>query len=461
MTLWRTALLLLTGGCAVIAPPPGGPPDASGPVLVRVTPDSGASLPGFNGAVSFEFNEVVNEGTPNIGLGTGALEKLVVLSPTENVPSVRWQRRRVSVRPREGWRANTVYHIELLPGITDLRNNRGTARRVIAFTTGGDAPTVTIRGHAYDWTTAQPLRGSLVEAFLVSDSLRYRATTDSSGAFSIGPLRPSVYLVTAVNDLNRNLKRDPREQFDSVRVGPDSLDAGELWTFPHDTAGPRLQTVARADSDAATLTFSQPLDPTQRWDTSLVRVRKLPDSSAVPVKALLASAAYDSVRGAQAAAAGAARADSLRRARPDSAAAPPGADKPPLPDAGPGRRPEIGVPPGAPGAPGSPAGAPTLSRKALPTKLVVVAAQKWDSAGRYVIELTGIRNVNKVAGNTRNVLAVDPTPPGGPLRRPRPGAADSTRGATADSTRAAPADSTSRAPAAPPRPPAPGASPRP
>jgi hypothetical protein len=443
MLMQRAApwLAMLAMACAVVAPPPGGPPDATPPTLVKALPDSGANLPDFRGSAVFQFSEVISEGTPNIGLGTGALERLFLLSPTEQVPSVRWQRRQVSVRPREGWRPNTVYRIELLPGITDLRNNRSDAKRVIVFTTGGDAPTVTIRGTAYDWTTAQPLRGMLVEAFLVKDSLRYKGTTDSTGAFAIGPLRPDVYVVSAVNDANHNLKRDPREQFDSVRVGPDSLVTGELWTFPHDTAGPRLQTVARNDSVSAMLTFSQPLDPKQALDTSMVTVRKLPDSTAIRVAGLVLADVYDSLRQARQAVIS----DSLRKARPDTAAKPAGAPKLPVLPGVPQRG--LNEIPGGQFSPPTGANGKVLSRKALPTRLVVTVAQPWDSVGRYVIEVTGVRNVNKVAATTKNVLAIDPPsgPPGTrPLRTARDSAQARAAAAARDSLKAKP-DSARRA----------------
>ncbi|HYF40680.1 MAG TPA: hypothetical protein VD930_13380, partial [Gemmatimonadales bacterium] len=56
--------------CARIEPPPGGPPDRAPPRLIAVTPDSFATLRGFDNDVEFQFDEVVSEGgTPNQGQG--------------------------------------------------------------------------------------------------------------------------------------------------------------------------------------------------------------------------------------------------------------------------------------------------------------------------------------------------------------------------------------------------------
>ena len=114
----RVIFLLAVAGCARILAPPGGPIDRVPPTLLSTRPDSLESLPGFKGDVEFRFNEVVSEGgTPNFGLGNGDLERLVLVSPSYRVPVVRWKRDRITARPREGWRPNTVYRIELLPGL--------------------------------------------------------------------------------------------------------------------------------------------------------------------------------------------------------------------------------------------------------------------------------------------------------------------------------------------------------
>src|SRR5690606_41647771 len=67
-------------------------------------------------------------------------------------------------RPREGWRPNTVYRVELLPGISDLRNNRAeSGAAVVTFTTGAPLPVDTLRGAVWDWTVARPAAGALVD----------------------------------------------------------------------------------------------------------------------------------------------------------------------------------------------------------------------------------------------------------------------------------------------------------
>jgi len=349
------ALSLAALACANIQPPPGGPPDTEPPELVGTFPESLAVLPGFHGAVEFRFNEVVSEGSqPSQGLGTGDLERLVILSPTTQVPEVRWHRRRISVRPAEGWQPNRVYRVELLPGVADVRQNRGKAEAVITFTTGAPPPRDTLSGRVYDWRAGRPAAGALVEAVLEPDSLPYRGLADSSGSFRLGPLPRGDYLVYGVIDENKNRQRDPREAWDTVRIAADSLRPAELYAFVHDTAPPRIASVTATDSLTATITFAQPLDPFQRLDPGAATLRRLPDSTTIPVRTL---------------------------AQRDSAA--PAADT-----------------------------TRALRRPPLSDRLTLRAGEPWHPGDRLELEIAGVRTVTGVTGTVRAPLVIERPKPG-------------------------------------------------
>ena len=366
---------LVAAACAKIEPPPGGPKDLLPPGLVATIPDSLAVLPEFSGDVEFVFNETVSEGgSPNMGLGTGDLEKLVILSPTEQVPKVRWKRSRVTVRPAEGWQPNRVYRIQLLPGVMDIRRNASDSNTIVTFTTGAPIPTLHLTGRIWDWTTARPARSALVLALLLPDSLRYRMLADTAGRFDFGPLPSGAYIVLGAIDQNRNFKLDGREAWDSVSLPRDSSAVPELWLFPHDTVGPRLSKAATTDSLSATLTFTQPLDPAQRFAVGAVRVVLLPDSVPVTVVSLLSKAEHDS----------------LYRpppAEPDSTA--------PKPAPAPVK------PPVAAGADTTPP-----SRAALSTTLLLRVGEAWRPGSTYLIELDSVRNANGAAARVRGPLEV-------------------------------------------------------
>jgi hypothetical protein len=417
--------------CARIEPPPGGPPDVMPPQLLAIKPDSFARIPNFKGEVEFQFDQVVSEGSsPNQGTGTGDLEKLVILSPTTRVPDVTWRRSRITVKPAEGWRANTVYRVELLPGVTDLRRNQMKRGAVLTFTTGAELPTTTIEGTVVDWSSSRPAPAALVEALLVKDSLPYRGLADSSGRFSLGPLPSGEYLVRGVLDQNHNNLPDPREAFDSVRLAPGKTAAGELWAFVHDTTPPRIQEVGVGDSVSANVTLSQTLDPRQHLKPDAVTVRVLPDSTPIQVTSILTQAEDDSLH-RRAAPAKDTLSDTTRRERPGIREVP---EAPPAVPAAP-----RGAAPGARARGAQPKLQPEAltSRPPLTGKLVVRVARPWAPGGRYELEIKGVRNTTGTAGDVRGGFTV-----------PKPSAADSTR-AKADSARGkgparAPADTAKR-----------------
>jgi hypothetical protein len=382
-------VLSVLPACARIEPPPGGPPDPAPPRLIATRPDSFARLPEFDGSAEFVFDEVVSEGgSPNRGEGTGGLEKLVILSPSNRVPEVRWRRNRITVRPSEGWRPNRVYRVELLPGVTDLRSNRSEEGRAITFSTGAPRPDVTLDGRVMDWNTGRPAAEALIIASLLPDSLPYRGVTDSGGRFSLGPLPQGDYSVSGVLDQDDDHTLDPREAFATASVAQGKTAVGELWTFVHDTTPPRIQTVAVDDSVKATVTFSQKLDPRQRLGTRDVSLRLLPDSTPVPVSSILPQPLDDSLHG--------------RRATPGDSAAP--ADSAaPRDTTRAGRR--TPAPRGR-----APAEVVKPSRPPLNDKLVVRVPRPWKPGSRLVLEIRGVKNVTGVPGTAVGVVAAPEAP---------------------------------------------------
>jgi hypothetical protein len=410
------AAVMLTG-CAKMEPPPGGPPDPMPPQLVTTRPDSFAVLPQFSGSVEFRFDEVISEGgSPNLGTGTGDLERLVILSPTTRVPKVEWRRNRITVRPAEGWRRNLVYRVELLPGVTDLRRNRSKTGRVITFTTGAPLPTAKLEGLVVDWSSARPAATALVEAMLLPDSLPYRALTDSSGRFALGPVPGGEYLVRGVLDENHNLQADGREAFDSVRVKPGTSAVGELWAFVHDTTPPRIRGSTVRDSVSAALDFTQMLDPRQRFDTSKVRVRMLPDSAPVRVVSLLPQRLDDSLHARARPARDTTGRDTVRA---DTTAPRPPGDTTERGRAGRQQLEKAAARLRAQGA----GAAPLTTRPPLFDNLVVRVATPWKPEAKYDVEVINLRNVTGVAGSAHATLTVPKRTPADSLRQPR----DSTR----------------------------------
>ncbi|UCG88800.1 MAG: Ig-like domain-containing protein [Gemmatimonadota bacterium] len=315
-------LTLVWVGCAKIEDPPGGPPDFAPPVLLSVTPDSGAVVDGFDDELEFQFDEVISERS-----GSG-LENLILMSPRSEELKVSWKRTRVTVRPKEGWGRAGIYHVTLLPGIADLRNNRLDSSRTVIFSTGGPIPDTRVGGTVIDWEEGRVAARALVEAILLPDSLVYDTRADSLGGFELVAIPPGDYLLFAILDENNNRLRDRREAFDSVTAHIDSVFDRVFWTFSHDTTGPRIRDVTNLDSVTIRVAFNQMLQGGEPSD-SAVQVYALPDTTPVPVVALWTQQIYDSVSAVEAAiadsilaaaAADTVPADSLAPTQPDSLA---------------------------------------------------------------------------------------------------------------------------------------------
>jgi hypothetical protein len=304
--LKRFALfVLLVVACARMAPPPGGPRRLIAPRLIGAFPDSGVAPCDFRGAAEFRFDEVTDEGTaPNFGIGiggvgTGTLEQLVMLSPDTLIPRVEWHRDRITVRPRNGWRPNQTYRIELVAGLRDLHGNITKTSHTIAFTTCGPRPTRQLSGRVADWQSARAVPGALIEAFHLPDSARYRTFADSTGRFRMTELPAGPYLVVATMHTDRTHRRDPlKEPWDSVRVDAARDTVGEIWAFPRDTLPPKIATVTRQDSQSILVTFAKPLDPALRLDSTMVHVRVFIGSDTVSIgtQYALPKLAYDSLQ---------------------------------------------------------------------------------------------------------------------------------------------------------------------
>ena len=374
----------------------------------------------LHGDAVVQFDEVIDE-MPSRGGAAGAIGGLaqkVVLSPVGSDVKVSWHRSSIHVSPQEGWKRGRVYHLQLLPGIADLRRNSTKTGTTIVFTTGPAVPAATLVGTVLLWADQRTLPQAVIRAALLPDTVAYITLTDSAGSFRLAAVPSGRYRVWAIQDENNNRRQDRREAFDTVTVTVDSTASALLWAFVHDTVGPRVRTVEPIDSLDFRVGFSAPLDPRRALDTAMVRILTLPDSTPVAVRALYTPAKFDSIQAR-------ARAveDSLKRLRDTTARKDTTARRdtsrarPTPPSAAAQRAPAVAGAPGQrrPGGPSDTTAAKVdtarvrklLAQRPVPyDRFVVQTAQPLAPGGKYLVRVRGATNLSGVAANGQGVLVV-------------------------------------------------------
>lgn len=380
------------------AQPPGGPEDHEPPQIRRITPDSGATSQ-RPGAVEFQFTETVSDRPSR-----GELGQYFLVSPSDGNPRVSWHRSRISVRPRRSFRPNTAYTITLLPGLADLRGNTMTEGGVTVFSTGPEFPRFGITGRIFDWAAERPAQGALIEAISHPDSIVYLATSDSLGAYWIGPFGPGRYTLWGVLDRNGNREVDPGEAWDSTTVLITvSRPYHELLAIARDTIRPSLTAAAVEDSVSVRLTFDRPINPAQPLTPSLFRIQRA-DSTTLTIAEVV---------GARAAAKAAAAADSAaRRDTSRAARARPGAPTSAVP------LPAPNVTPPAAAVTEPPAPRPARPAPETAVILRLTPPARWEPSATYRVTALGIQNLLGRPATSARTFTAPRAAPADSARRP-------------------------------------------
>jgi hypothetical protein len=282
------ALIAAAAACASMQAPPGGTLTKIPPKLVLVTPDTNARNSKAREVV-FRFDKVIYEGS------RGTLEKLVVISPSEGDPVVEWRREAIVVRPKKGFRANTAYTVTLLPGLTDLQNNRSPKPFETVFTTGTTIPRGALRGVAFDWIGQKAIANARIEATLPSDTaFRWQSASDSLGRFVLPNLPAGQLVLRVYVDQNSNRQLDRRELFDSITLTLADSARRDFYMFAHDTLGPRLDVVTVVDSQTVRVKFDPPVLPGSVIDTSSFIVTRMKDTTRLALRRVSLGTTFDS-----------------------------------------------------------------------------------------------------------------------------------------------------------------------
>lgn len=257
-------LLAASLGCAHVEAPPGGPEDRTAPELLASRPGEGEIVQPFSGPVRFTFSERISE---------RGVEDAVTVSPRTSPVSISPGREEIRVTLRDGWVANTIYHLWIAPTVVDLFGNALEEPITVVFSTGPAIPATIAEVDVVDRITGRPTADLRVEAILLPDSLVYTIPPDSLGVYRIEQIPEGEYLIRAFEDLNRNRALDPSEPRDSARaeVRIDAPVEIALSIVAPDSTPPVART-ATVRQGRIELEFDDYLDPEQEITLDQVSV---------------------------------------------------------------------------------------------------------------------------------------------------------------------------------------------
>lgn len=429
---WVVALAMACAGgaaaCASSGMPPGGPPDITPPVVLSVSPlsmtvDSNAK------DLELKFDEVISE-TPK---SVADLRQLVFISPRTGEEEVKWHRDRITIRPKGGWKKNTVYSVQVSPGLQDLRNNAIDTSITVVFSTGTPIPTTNITGVAFDWVAGRGANRALIEA-MAADSTTYQVLSDTAGRFDLRHAPIGEYRIRAIMDRNNNRMLDPTEAFDTARITLTQRATVDLYAFAHDTVGLRIADIQVPLADSLRVirvSFDKPLFPDQELNRTQFTVRDADsaDVEVVLVQSAATRAVIDSARQKNrvdsiAAARprdttpeGIARADSVaRRARTDSLAAAERAARE--------ARRQATLRGGRPLPPPDTVPLPKMNRPKLSNDVYITLAARLKYATPYRLRVGGVTSLSGTSKSPERSFVTPKEPvidtTRGPTRRPPP-----------------------------------------
>jgi len=223
--------MLILGSCAQVGVPSGGVFDIDPPEIVSISPELG--MTGVSreagGTIVVTFDEYVN---------VRNLSSQLLVSPPLSKP-VEWSMRgkTVTFTWAEELREDATYVFQFGDAVVDVREGNPTNNFLLAFSTGRDLDTLSLKGEVVDVFTSEVEAG--VKIFLYEESLspdsiskgakpKFVTTTSPQGDFNLKYLPQGEYRLIAVDDDNRDYVWNAGEELgiyrDNISIyGADSL----------------------------------------------------------------------------------------------------------------------------------------------------------------------------------------------------------------------------------------------
>jgi len=221
------ACLFLLSKCAQVVPPTGGKKDILPPNLLSSDPPN-RTLNFTGNKISLFFDEYV--------IIDNITQKLIITPEADNPYSFKQKGTSVELNFKKKFQDSTTYTLNFGDAIKDYAEKNPAKNLKLVFSTGAALDSGRIYGTVKDLRANKPIFDALVGLYNISDTLNivkqkpfYFSRTDSSGRFTIENVQIKDYKLFAIDDKNRNLlynSKDERIGFLSkpVNAGSDSLN---------------------------------------------------------------------------------------------------------------------------------------------------------------------------------------------------------------------------------------------
>lgn len=225
--LFAIVCLIILSRCAQQVTPTGGKRDSIPPTLVESNPLN-KTLNFKGNKIQLLFDEYVVVDNIN--------QKLIITPEADNPLSYKLNGESITINFKKQFKDSTTYTLNFADAIKDYAEKNPAKNLKLVFSTGNKLDSGRVYGSLLDIQTNKPLFDALVGLYNVSDTLNvtkqkpyYFSRTDSSGHFSIENVQVKDYLLIAIDDKNRNMlfnAKDERIGFitNKINAGADSTN---------------------------------------------------------------------------------------------------------------------------------------------------------------------------------------------------------------------------------------------
>lgn len=206
---WFIFIIFLLNCCARQTSPTGGPKDTIPPSLVSSIP--GKQQKNYKSReLELTFSEWIALNNPK--------EQTIITPDVNKEYDIIARKNKVILTFRNDLKDSTTYSVSFRESVQDITEKNPASNLKLAFSTGPYIDSLSIEGYVYDPIKGKEFKDATI-ALYQSDTFNifkhrptYLTKSDAKGRYAIENLKPGTYYVYAVEDKNRNLFADSKNE---------------------------------------------------------------------------------------------------------------------------------------------------------------------------------------------------------------------------------------------------------